>query len=77
MLSKGSGLLAALIRQTARRHRIPIVRSPALARMIHQEVALGQEVAPHITPLAQLLLWVERRRRSSTFDPRNPIQAQE
>lgn len=77
VLSKGSGFLAALIRQTARRHRIPIVRSPALARMIHQEVALGQEVAPaHYASLAQLLLWVERQRHSSMFDPRNPIQAQ-
>lgn len=64
VLAKGSGFLAAMIRQIARRHGVPVVRSPALARSIYADVALGHEVAPgHYAPLAQLLLWVERMRR--------------
>ncbi|UGQ47957.1 EscU/YscU/HrcU family type III secretion system export apparatus switch protein [Massilia endophytica] len=59
LLAKGAGELAARMRESARRHRIPIVENPPLARELHRRLTLDEYVPEDLYPaVAKILLWV-------------------
>ena len=59
VVAKGKGELAARIRSTASRHRVPLVRDVPLTRALHAQVAVGREIPPEFyTPIAQVLAFV-------------------
>ncbi|KRC77797.1 Flagellar biosynthetic protein FlhB [compost metagenome] len=59
VLAKGTGLIAAKIRELAAEHRIPTLEAPPLARALHQHVDLGQEIPAELyTAVAEVLAWV-------------------
>jgi len=59
VVAKGTGLIAARIRELAAEHRVPLLEAPALARALHHNVELGQEIpAALYTAVAEVLAWV-------------------
>lgn len=59
LVSKGSGALAAMIRLIAARHRIPVLRSPSLARALHAKTPLDATIPTELYPgVARLMVWV-------------------
>lgn len=59
VVCKGAGALAAVMRAIAARHRVPVIRSPALARAIHAKTRIDSPVpAEHYAEVARLLVWV-------------------
>ncbi|AMG88804.1 flagellar biosynthesis protein FlhB [Bordetella bronchiseptica] len=59
VVAKGTGLIAARIRELAAEHRIPTLEAPPLARALHQHVELGQEIPTALyTAVAEVLAWV-------------------
>jgi flagellar biosynthesis protein FlhB len=64
LLCKGSGTVAAAMRAIAARHRIPIVRSPVLARALHAQTAIDAAVPVSLyADVARILVWVATARR--------------
>ncbi len=67
VLAKGAGHVAAAMREMAARHNVPIVRSPMLARRIHDELDVDHSIPPAMfADVARIIVWVfamrERRR---------------
>lgn len=59
LLAKGTGHMAALMRDIAARHRIPVVRQPALARELYKVLAVDQSVPPSMyAQVARVIVWV-------------------
>lgn len=59
VIAKGTGLVAARIRELAAEHRIPTLEAPPLARALYQHVELGQEIPVALyTAVAEVLAWV-------------------
>lgn len=59
VIAKGAGHLAAVMRQVAARHNIPVVRSPSLARKLFKELELEHYVPPHMfVEVARIIVWV-------------------
>ncbi|KOF53264.1 flagellar biosynthesis protein FlhB [Achromobacter sp. DMS1] len=59
VLAKGTGLIAAKIRELANQHRVPTLEAPPLARALHEHVELGQEIPVELyTAVAEVLAWV-------------------
>lgn len=59
MVAKGAGPMAAVMRQIAARHRIPVVQSPPLARALFRGLEVDQHVPPaHFAEVARILVWV-------------------
>jgi len=59
VIAKGSGLIAARIREIAAEHRIPVLEAPPLARALHKHVELDQEIPTALyTAVAEVLAWV-------------------
>jgi flagellar biosynthesis protein FlhB len=59
MVAKGAGPMAAVMRQIAARHRIPVVQSPPLARALFHDLQVDQHVPPtHYADVARILVWV-------------------
>jgi len=59
VIAKGTGLIAAKIRELAAEHRVPTLEAPPLARALHQHVELGQEIPGELyTAVAEVLAWV-------------------
>ncbi|MFQ1061539.1 flagellar biosynthesis protein FlhB [Bordetella trematum] len=59
VIAKGSGLVAARIREIAADSRVPTLEAPPLARALHQHVELGQEIPVALyTAVAEVLAWV-------------------
>ncbi len=63
-MAKGADLLAARIREEAVERGVPIVRDVPLARALHAECLLGQEVpVEHFTQVARVLAFVMALKR--------------
>lgn len=63
VVAKGSGLVAARIRELARENKVPLVRVPPLARALHEHVEIDHEVpAALYEAVAQLLVWAYQLR---------------
>lgn len=63
VLAKGAGILSARIRTLATRHRVPVVRVPALARALYSECEIDGAVPElHYAQLAPIYreLWAKR-----------------
>lgn len=59
LLAKGTGATAALMRNVAARHRIPVIQSPRLARALYAELAIDQTVPQRFyVDLAPLVVWL-------------------
>lgn len=59
ILAKGSGDVALRMREIARRHGVPVVENPPLARSLHR-LADADDYIPeqHYTEVARILVWV-------------------
>ena len=61
VISRGADLLALKIRDIARNHAIPVLRSPVLARALYAHAELGQDIPSGLyTAVAQVLAYVYR-----------------
>lgn len=61
VISRGADLLALKIRDIARTHAIPVLRSPVLARALYAHAELGQDIPSGLyTAVAQVLAYVYR-----------------
>ncbi|MFO0833110.1 MAG: flagellar biosynthesis protein FlhB [Phycisphaerales bacterium] len=61
VVAKGVDFMAMRIRQVAALHGVPIVERPPLARALHAEVEVGQEVRPEFyQAVAEILAYVYR-----------------
>jgi flagellar biosynthetic protein FlhB len=59
VIAKGSGLVAARIRELAVEHDVPLLSAPPLARALHKHVEIGSEIpAALYTAVAEVLAWV-------------------
>lgn len=67
VVAKGTGHLAAAMRHIAAQHRIPVVRSPALARRLFTELDVEHHVPPHLfADVARIIVWIFAMREQST-----------
>lgn len=63
VVAKGSGLVAARIREIAQEHKVPLLSAPPLARALHHHVEIGQEIPVALYgAVAQVLAWVYQLR---------------
>lgn len=61
VVAKGAGQIAAKLREEAAAHRVPLVRDIALARSLHADCEIGQEIpAAAYTDVARVLAFVMR-----------------
>jgi flagellar biosynthetic protein FlhB len=59
VVAKGTGDIAARIRELAAAHRVPLMSAPPLARALHRHVELGHEIPAGLyTAVAEVLAWV-------------------
>ncbi len=65
VVAKGKGWLARRIREEALRWHVPIVPNPPLARSLHAQVEVGQEIPSTLyQAVAEVLAYVYRLRRA-------------
>lgn len=66
VLSKGVGGVAAAMRTIAARHRVPVVRSPALARALNTKSHVDCQIPPDLfADTARVMVWVMAMRGTS------------
>jgi flagellar biosynthetic protein FlhB len=59
VVAKGSGLIAAKIREIGQEHHVPLLSAPPLARALYHHVELGHEVPQQLySVVAEVLAWV-------------------
>lgn len=59
VVAKGSGLVAAKVREIAAEHKVPVLSAPPLARALFHHVELGQEIPADLySAVAEVLAWV-------------------
>lgn len=60
IVAKGSGAMAAKMKDLAYQHRVPIVRNPVLARALFKEAQLDEFVPEaHYAQVARILVWLK------------------
>lgn len=75
VVAKGSNLIAARIRQAAQEHKVPMLSAPPLARALHYNVELGQEIPAELySAVAEVLAWVYQLRIWNSGLGAEPIQ---
>lgn len=63
VVAKGSGALAAKMKDLAYLHRVPVVRNPVLARALFREAQLDEFVPEaHYAQVARILVWLKAQR---------------
>jgi flagellar biosynthetic protein FlhB len=63
VLAKGAGVMARYIAEIARRHAVPVVERPVVARAIYASVKEGQEIPPTLfRAVAEVIAFVFRLR---------------
>lgn len=73
LLAKGSGKLAAAMREVAARHRIPVVQNPPLARRIFRELPVDHPVPPELyAQVARIIVWVFAMRERQQYGSAAP-----
>jgi flagellar biosynthetic protein FlhB len=64
LVAKGSGKLAAAMREIAARHRIPVVQNPPLARRLFRELPVEHHVPQQMyADVARIIVWVFAMRK--------------
>ena len=67
LVAKGTGSLAASMRDIAARHRIPVVQNPPLARELYHGLEVDQYVPPSLyAQVARILVWVFAMRQAGS-----------
>lgn len=67
IVAKGSGAMAAKMRDLAYLHRVPVVRNPVLARALFKEAQLDEFVPEaHYAQVARILVWLKAQRAQQT-----------
>ena len=78
VVAKGSGLVAARLRAIAVEHKVPMLSAPPLARALHHNVELGQEIPAELySAVAEVLAWVFQLRSwtmGTGAEPQQPSQ---
>jgi flagellar biosynthesis protein FlhB len=65
LVAKGNGKLAEKMRATARKHHIPVVENPPLARELYKRTDYDQYVPEDLYPrVAKILIWVYAMRNA-------------
>jgi len=73
VISKGTDLLAMKIRDVAKRHTIPVIQSPMLARALYAHSELNQDIPSSLyTAVAQVLAYVYRLRAAMRGEGPSP-----
>lgn len=73
VVSMGTDLLAMKIRDIAKRHAIPVLQSPMLARALYANSELNQDIPSSLyTAVAQVLAYVYRLRAAMRGEGPNP-----
>jgi flagellar biosynthetic protein FlhB len=76
VVAKGSGEIAARIRELAAANKVPLLTAPPLARALHRHADLDAEIpAALYTAVAEVLAWVyqiDRARREGIPEPDTP-----
>ena len=73
VVSMGTDLLAMKIRDIAKRHSIPVLQSPMLARALYANSELNQDIPSSLyTAVAQVLAYVYRLRAAMRGEGPNP-----
>ena len=76
VVAKGTGLVAARVREIGQEHRIPVLSAPPLARALYHNVELGHEIpAALYAAVAEVLAWVFQLRAwhaGAGAEPRQP-----
>ncbi|MBE3572672.1 MAG: flagellar biosynthesis protein FlhB [Moorella humiferrea] len=63
VVAKGAGSIAERIKEVARRHNVPIVENPPVARALYRQVELGQEIPVALyQAVAEILAQIYRLR---------------
>ena len=66
VVAKGAGIFAKNIRETARRHGVPVMERKPLARALYKSVKVGQEIPPEFfRAVAEILAQIWRMRKSA------------
>ncbi len=64
VVAKGQDLIALQIKEVARRHGVPVVENPPLARALHAGVPLGREIPANLyRAVAEVLAFVYKLKR--------------
>ncbi|MCK0716408.1 flagellar biosynthesis protein FlhB [Chromohalobacter sarecensis] len=64
VVAKGADLVATRIRELGEAHGVPLLEAPPLARALHQNVDIDQEVPANLyTAVAEVLAWAYRLKR--------------
>jgi flagellar biosynthesis protein FlhB len=70
LVAKGTGSLAARMREIATRHNIPVVQNPPLARELYHGLEVDQHVPPSLyAQVARILVWVFAMRQARDRAP--------
>ncbi|MDS1141109.1 flagellar biosynthesis protein FlhB [Pusillimonas sp. SM2304] len=76
VVAKGSGLVAARVREIGQEHKVPLLSAPPLARALYHNVELGREIPAELySAVAEVLAWVFQLRswnRGTGAEPRQP-----
>ena len=61
VVAKGRRLIAARIREQARKHGVPIIPNPELARALYRSVPLGRQNPPELyQAVAEIIAFIYR-----------------
>jgi flagellar biosynthetic protein FlhB len=64
-VAKGQDAVALRIREVAEQHDVPVVENPLLARTLHANVEIDQEIPPeHYKAVAEVISYVMRLNRA-------------
>ena len=76
VVAKGADLIAARIREIATEHSVPIFEAPPLARALHKNVEIGDEIPASLyTAVAQVLTYIyqlKNARHAGWATPQRP-----
>lgn len=75
VVAKGTGLIAARIRELAAEHRVPLLEAPPLARALYHHVEIEAEIPASLyTAVAEVLAWVFQLRTWRTQGGAEPAR---
>jgi len=75
VVAKGERLLALRIREVAKKHGVPVLEEPPLARALYAAVPVGQHIPANLFhAVAEVLAWVYALRQKSGARPRTSPQ---
>jgi len=59
LIAKGTNIIAEKIKALAAEHKVPVLEAPPLARALHHNVEIGEQIPPELyNAVAQVLAWV-------------------